>query len=281
MTSTAIRFPAQGLAPWLLACLAAAACAAGAARGAAAKGIRLSDSEAAEIGRKVWQNEGGGKVSALTHWNQGEEFASLGIGHFIWYPPGPKGPFQESFPPLLEFLAASGRELPLWLQGGPECPWKTREAFVADKESPRMVELRDLLADTIALQARFIANRLEQALPKMLESLPAEQRSAISAQFYRVAGHPQGVYALVDYVNFKGEGVSPAERYKGQGWGLLQVLEGMTGTSTGAPALDEFAESADKALTRRVANSPPERNEARWLPVWRRRLATYRLTIPL
>lgn len=271
----------KNIATALLACLASAACAAGTRSVGTAKGIRLSDSEAAEIGRKVWMNEGGGKVSALTHWNQGEEFASLGIGHFIWYPPGPKGPFLESFPKLLDFLAASGRALPLWLQGSPECPWSSREAFVADKEAPRMVELRNLLTDTIALQARFIANRLEEALPKMLESQPAEAREHLSGQFYRVAAHPQGVYALVDYVNFKGEGVSPAERYKGQGWGLLQVLEGMSGSETGAPALEAYAESADRALTHRVSNSPPERNEARWLPVWRRRLATYRLTTPL
>ena len=41
-------------------------------------------------------------------------------------------------------------------------------------------------------------------------------------------------------------------------------------------ALDEFAESADRVLTRRVRNSPPERDEARWLPGWRQRLRTYR-----
>ena len=32
---------------------------------------------------------------------------------------------------------------------------------------------------------------------------------------------------LIDYVNFKGEGVLETERYRGRGWGLLQVLEGM------------------------------------------------------
>ena len=33
----------------------------------------------------------------------------------------------------------------------------------------------------------------------------------------------------MDYVNFKGEGVSSSERYRGQGWGLLQVLESNAG----------------------------------------------------
>ena len=29
---------------------------------------------------------------------------------------------------------------------------------------------------------------------------------------------------MIDYVNFKGDGLKPTERYKGEGWGLLQVL---------------------------------------------------------
>jgi hypothetical protein len=35
------------------------------------------------------------------------------------------------------------------------------------------------------------------------------------------------------------------------------------------------AKAADTALTRRVKNSPPARNEAKWLPGWRNRLSTY------
>ena len=63
----------------------------------------------------------------------------------------------------------------------------------------------------------------------------------------------------MDYVNFKGEGVNPTERYRGQGWGLLQVLEAMP--ATGAP-LPGFVKAADQVLTRRVANSPRARNES-------------------
>jgi hypothetical protein len=104
------------------------------------------------IGRRIWQNECGGSVAGLTSWNQGEAFASLGIGHFIWYPAGPQGPFQESFPPLLEFLSSNGVALPDWLTGRPDCPWPDRENFQNDIESPRMTQLRDLLAATVALQ---------------------------------------------------------------------------------------------------------------------------------
>ena len=80
---------------------------------------------------------------------------------------------------------------------------------------------------------------------------------------------------LIDYVNFKGEGTLETERYNGQGWGLLQILEGMNGTEQGMPALEEFAAGAQRVLLRRVGNSPPERGEKRWIPGWRNRIKTY------
>jgi hypothetical protein len=107
-------------------------------------------------------------------------------------------------------------------------------------------------------------------LPKMVAQ--AADRENLQRQFERVASTAQGCYALVDYVNFKGEGTLATERYRGQGWGLLQVLENMRGTQS---ALDEFAASAKTTLRRRVANSPPERGEARWLPGWLTRVDGY------
>jgi len=235
-----------------------------------AQTVELSDAQALEIGRRIWKNESGATVNGLTAWNPGEEFASLGIAHFIWYPEGKRGPFEESFPKLVTYLASQGVQIPRWLHG--DCPWKTRAQFMADFQGPRMVQLRDLLKTTIARQARFAALRLEQALPKMLATAPSAERERIKVNFYHVAGERLGLYALMDYVNFKGEGVNPAERYRGQGWGLLQVLETMP---AGSPALPGFVKAADQVLTRRVANSPPSRNEAKWLPGWRNRLETY------
>jgi len=37
----------------------------------------------------------------------------------------------------------------------------------------------------------------------------------------------------------------------------------------------EFAVTAAKVLTRRVANSPPARGEARWLTGWKNRVRGY------
>ncbi len=138
-----------------------------------------------------------------------------------------------------------------------------------------MVSLRKLMVDTIALQTLFIVDRMEKSLPEILKAAPAGSRSNIGKQFYRVADSTMGMYVLVDYVNFKGEGVSPKERYKGEGWGLLQVLENMRGDEKGPEALREFARSAEAVLERRVRNSPPSRNEKKFLPGWRNRIRTY------
>ncbi len=234
--------------------------------------LRISQAEADRIGRQIWRNECAGTRDGLTSWNRGEDFASLGIGHFIWYPAGRRGSFKESFPALRDYLQSQGTKLPGWLADAKTCPWPDRAAFMADFRSPRMEELRSLLASTVGLQARFAALRLEAALPEMLAAAPSRDRAKIRDNFQRVAAAPGGLYPLMDYVNFKGEGTLPSERYDGEGWGLLQVLAGMSGS--GAPT-SEFARSADRVLTRRVELSPPSRGEQRWLPGWLNRISTY------
>jgi len=236
-----------------------------------AEPLRLSDSQAAEIGQRIWKNECAGTISGLTSWNKSEEFPSLGIAHFIWYLEGKRGPFEESFPGMIRFLQSQGHSVAPWMLG--PCPWKSRAEFMADLQGARLKALRSLLADTVADQARFAAMRLEAALPKVLLAASPADRPRIEANFRRVAAQPLGFYALMDYVNFKGEGVAPTERYAGKGWGLLQVLSAMSPTD---PAMPAFARAADHVLTQRVANSQPARNEAQWLPGWRNRLATYK-----
>jgi hypothetical protein len=237
--------------------------------------ITLSHADVLRIGKKVWQNECNGTISGLTAWNQGEDFASLGIGHFIWYPKGRCGPFEESFPKLVSFISRRGAKLPALLLGGERpCPWTSRADFLRAQNSPQMNELRRFLFDTIDLQAEFLLARLEAALPKMLAEAAPADRMNVQQQFERLARTPAGCYALVDYVNFKGEGVLHTERYQGKGWGLLQVLEAMHGTSDAA-APDEFARAAKAVLTQRVHNSPPERQESRWLSGWLRRVNNY------
>ena len=243
--------------------------------GASAADITLSPAEARRIGNKVWQNECNGSIAGLTSWNEGEDFPSLGIGHFIWYPKGRRGPFQESFPQLVTFISARGAKLPRILLGDGEqhCPWNSRPEFLRAQATPDMKELRQFLADTVDLQAEFLIARLQAALPKMLTEAAPSEREIVEQNFHRVASNAAGRYALVDYVNFKGEGVLRTERYKDEGWGLLQVLSEMR--ATGPDPVKEFSRAASAVLRRRVANSPVERHEAKWLPGWLNRVNSY------
>ncbi len=241
----------------------------------AAELVRISDADALRIGKKIWQNESNGTVGGLTAWNAGENFASLGIGHFIWYPEGVHGPFEESFPKFLAFARERQVVIPAWLNQSSTCPWNSRTEFSGAQNSTQVRELRQFLARTIDLQAQFMVARLQQSLAKMLDEAAPGERPNIERQFARVSSTPHGCYALVDYVNFKGEGVLRTERYRGEGWGLLQVLEQMHGSENGSGAAREFSNSAAAMLRRRVQNSPPERHEARWLPGWLNRVHSY------
>ncbi len=239
--------------------------------------LTLTRPEYIQIGQRIWQNECAGTVNGLTSWNSGEEFMSLGIGHFIWYPKGKEYAFAESFPPFVKFAASKGCKLPAALLGAhPDCPWNTKAEFQKAFNSPTMTSIRTFLKDTVSLQAEFIAQRLEASLPKMQAIIAGDQRASIEKRFYLVAGTPGGMYALMDYVNFKGEGIKETERYKGQGWGLLQVLQGMKPVGTPEAALAEFRSSAAFVLRQRIKNSPPARGENRWEAGWMNRVDTYR-----
>ncbi len=242
--------------------------------------VTILPKEAKEIGLKIWHNECRGTIAGLTSWNKGENFASLGIGHFIWRSNTNKQEtFKETFPQLLEYLAQQGKKLPpgILKNGSTACPWNSREEFLKEKSSKRMVALRNFLANTIDLQINFILERLIRALPQMLKDLSAAQQEQVKKQFYRMVRSPGGNYALVDYVNFKGEGLSGNKKYKGYRWGLLQVLQKMKGSIVGPLALKEFVHAAKEVLRGRVAHAPKElqAQETQWLLGWENRLNTY------
>lgn len=226
------------------------------------------------IGKKIWQNECGGRVAGLTSWNAGEEFPSLGIGHFIWYPKNFNGPFEESFYKLIEFAKERGANPPA-VALNRNCPWPSKQAFEADLDGPQLKSLRTWLANSVTLQTDFIIKRSRQALEKMKDAVSAEKFARVEKNYNKVATTTNGVYALIDYVNFKGEGTNPKERYQGQGWGLLQVLEEMKDVPSGQQAAREFAESAKRVLDRRISNSPKDRGESRWRQGWHNRCEGY------
>lgn len=265
---------------------------------------RLSTAEAEWLGERIFANECAAQRACLTSWNEGEDFPSLGIGHFIWFQRNQDEIFAETFPDLLTYLDETGITLPKWLQPnnlvtnndrpdgdiragdfsrdisggtpseGKDSPWESRADFYKDIDSPRMEELRTLLDTTRREQAQFIIARLENSIEDIVAQAPSTEREHLQRRVERLSTchSPAGLYALIDYVHFKGTGLAEGERYAGQGWGLQQVLSAM---SDDLPALDSFASAAKTTLERRVANAPTKRREQRWLKGWHNRIDTY------
>jgi len=233
----------------------------------------LTQSDCDKLGEKIFRLECGGKKAALAHWNLGECFPSFGIGHFIWFPEGAKIPFEETFPSLLIFMQNKGTSLPVWLEAIPPCPWKTEGEFWANWNSPALQELREFLWNTRGLQALFIAERFEKTLPQVLDKVPPHKKKSVQIHLDKLTKTPEGLFALIDYVHFKGSGLTESEQYQGEGWGLLQVLLAMPDSSN--KPLPDFVDAAKERLRIRVKNAPPERHEERWLKGWEARLDSY------
>lgn len=236
----------------------------------------LSEQQLQWLEERVFTNECASSYDCLTSWNQGEAFPSLGIGHFIWYQADQVEPFEETFPALLQHYRTQKITLPQWLQSlpGADSPWLSRQQFYAEFNQPKMQELRQFLATTKSIQLDYIVQRLQASVPVLLANSNPEERSNLSTSLYSIAqSHvPYGIYALIDYVHFKGAGTSPQERYQGQGWGLMQVLQQMQG---GPDTLYSFVGAASSILEQRVNNAPAERGEQRWLAGWNQRLRSY------
>jgi len=244
--------------------------------------IQLSQRDALYVAKKVWQNEGAGQDKYLVWWNKGEDFASVGIGHFIWFPKGHTEKFREVFPMVVAFMEKKHVKMPSWLNSKTALPWATKSAFFQAKRSKsrQYTELFHFLKSTMPYQAEFMADRLAKALPEMLDTIDDPGRKAlVKKRFYEVMHNrdgsinKRGLYVLLDYTNFKGEGTLKSERYKGEGWGLLQVLEHMNINEPNKTKA--FALSAKKMLSRRIKNSPKARGEERWRRGWNVRLETY------
>lgn len=242
--------------------------------------IELTPAELTWIGDQVFRNECAGRKTCLVHWNEGEAFPSLGIGHFIWYPSNVDGQFVESFPALIRFMQGQSVPLPEWL-GRLEpfdAPWPDRNAFMQaednEESGERVSSLREFLWATRGVQAEFIVRRARSALERVVSAAPEPRRAPLRDHLQQLIASPGGAYAVVDYVNFKGEGLSAQETYQGQGWGLLQVLLAMP--EDGEPALQRFRTAAKNTLTRRSELAPRAIERERWLPGWLARIDTYR-----
>lgn len=228
-----------------------------------------------KIGTLIWQNEASKRIDLLTFWNQHETFPSLGIGHFIWHPQNKEFTYTQQFPELCEFLKEHGVKLPEWLEKSYKigAPWNSREDFYNDKE--HLSELQNLLASTIDIQTQFIINQFNKKLKLILKVCPEHKKEKIINLLKLLLSSSIGTYALIDYSNFKGDGLNPKENKNGIQWGLLQVLSGIDVESNSNNVNKVFAISAAKTLLKLIENSGPEYNNIRYLHGWMRRISSY------
>lgn len=238
--------------------------------------LAISPQISLPIGIKIWFNESGGSVDGLTSWNDGENFASLGIGHFVWHPYGNGRNPNSSFPALIKYMEQRKNiVIPTWLRNNPYCPWPNKVIFTQAKNSPRMMELRIFLQKTIPVQAEYMVKNLEETLPELLATAPAQDRALIYHNFYTLARTSAGIYALVDFLNFKGAGLSGARGNYENGSGLLHVLRDMSKAPKGTSPLRAYVMAAKNVLIRRVERAAPGAHYERWLAGWFNRINTY------
>ena len=134
-----------------------------------------------------------------------------------------------------------------------------------------MNALREFLLKTQDLQALYFVERLQEAYPKLLRA--SSKKDRVEKNFKAMAATDEGLFVLIDYLNFKHEGILLSERYQGEGWGLLQVLENMESSKL---PLDAFIESAQTRLLLRVHNAPHPEVEEKYLKGWFLRLSRYK-----
>jgi hypothetical protein len=217
--------------------------------------IELTAADSNAIAQQIFLNEGQGKRENLVYWSENEAFPSMGIAHFIWYPEDSQDAVSrfggDSFPPLVRYLQDKGEVLPDILKKSlPElvCPWKNRAEFLNDKAGAESI--RAFLDKTKGHQSAFVFQRFAKAYPAMLASAEESEREKLKTRIEAVIASKAGFFPLVDYVNFKGEGL------KGGSWGLLQVLQNMQDTNT--DAAKEFAAASARVLTKRVEKNPKD-----------------------
>lgn len=100
------------------------------------------------------------------------------------------------------------------------------------KQAFELFELRHFLANPIVLrlQASYVVEKTFLSLHQMISSVhqqsPTEAQK-IYLQIQQLIETQEGVLAIIDYLNFKGDGLKPSERTTlgHYSWGLLTVLE--------------------------------------------------------
>ena len=237
------------------------------------------------IGERVYQNECAGQPKYLTYWGRGEAFPSFGIGHFIWHPKliesSADQKFIETFPAMVQFVSKT-QEPPNWLedlsiQSEFVAPWSSKKEFDQAWSNDELQQLREWLLVTQSQQARFIVLSFQKRWLSETQSLTLNQQEIIQQRLNKMMGFKKGLFAVIDYFNFKGVGVNQKEQYQKESWGLVSVLRTMdvSEKSSQDEYLEQFVMAAKKRLQLRIKLAPVERNEVRWLKGWEVRMDQY------
>jgi hypothetical protein len=249
-----------------------------------------------KLSEALYKNEADCKNHNLTHWGKHEEFPSLGLPHAIWYGKSTSKKYQEQFPELVRYLRKNLKLNPqqiawpalLQTEPLPAAPWESQEEFAKLKKislaienvkesleltaiqntqkaqykaAYALFELRHFLSNPqiLQLQAQFVLEKTFLSLHRILAASHRESPEGAQLLYRKIQlllNSPEGVLAIVDYLNFKGEGLKPSERTPlgKHPWGLKTVLETMA-TSDLANAPLHFAQAALCSLQRLAYHS--------------------------
>lgn len=191
--------------------------------------------------------------SELITQNDGEDFPSLGIGHFVW----DAGEHGNSFHRMITYIQEKR-----WVSIDPDIHYITSPEKPDGHHStwPHRDKIIQLLKETKHDQLAYIKSRLMGFRSDHLNS-PVARRN-----FDYLYGSAPVI--LLDYVNFKGEGDSSGS----DNYGLQNVLETMGPASSSSDAVLRFQKAA-------IARLHGNRNAAdwnRWWDGWTNRIGRYK-----
>lgn len=223
------------------------------------------------IALKIFMNETGGKMENVLSWSKNESFANLGIGHFIWYG-NHREIYEETFPDFITYVQFLDPSLKIpKLLTYKKCPWESKEEFDKMKKSKTGRKLVKFLLNHEVVQHQM--NFMVEKLKLISNNLSQEESLQFIKKFKKIHETDNGVFALLDYTNFKGFGTNPNERYNNQGWGLYQVFQEIEFNDRfkNNPVI-VFKEKCRLVLLRRIKNNPIDK---KYRKGWLKRINKY------
>ena len=73
-----------------------------------------------------------------------------------------------------------------------------------------------MIRTTKVRQAEYLIENTKRSLQEIIAVAPEGQRSRITKYIAQLSSNPQGLYAIIDYIDFKGAGVGDSEEFKGK-----------------------------------------------------------------